>query len=201
MVKLLNVKAMEKVIESKNYNKIVGGVIGERYSVEAIDYLLKEATKNEEFVATYTFDHIIHQLSYNKGSYKFSNFFKDYEEYVYSAFVKAIFEKRNTGDYITWFDFFPSEEEIKRLYSSATPEMKSVIYKTLVYRRTSYALGTEFFDLYADSYNVFLKKCLLALFFMANGVEWVLTKIITVINIHRCFCERILDYLSNQYSS
>ena len=157
MVKLLNVKAMEKVIESKNYNKIVGGVIGERYSVEAIDYLLKEATKNEEFIATYTFDHIIYQLSYNKGSYKFSNFFKDYEEYVYSAFVKAIFEKRNTGDYITWFDFFPSEEEIKRLYNSATPEMKSVIYKTLVYRRTSYALGTEFFDLYADSYKTLIQ--------------------------------------------
>lgn len=157
MVKLLNVKAMEKMVAGENHYKICNGIKENRFDMEAINYLLNEAVKIDSFITNYNFVSVMKTLTGEGVQYKMSDFYKGFEDYIYSPLAKALLDLKSTGDYIGWFDFFPEEDEIQGLYEMASFEVKRIIYKTLVYRRTSFGINPKFADTYANSYRTLIQ--------------------------------------------
>ena len=156
MVKLLNVKAMEKMLKSGNFGKITSELSKKNFTHEAVDYFIRESTTTDVFRAEYTMDCLC-KIVANRDHYKFSDFYSDFEDYVNSPLANFLVANTSAGDYIQWFESIPNEQQLRELYENSTENVKKVIYKTLVYRRSSFGLSDKLIDIYSDSYNFFLE--------------------------------------------
>ena len=152
-IKVLGVKAAEKMMTGGSYSKIQDAILEEKFSPEAIRYLLDNYSSPRRII-----DDIKMTAIAGSNSYSFNNIYKDFEDYINSGFSTYIYEEGECGEYIDWLGDIPnSSEELISIYNSSDEEIRNAIYKTLMYRKRAMILNENLIEKYNNCFDAIVE--------------------------------------------